>query len=174
MVKLHPASTPSHPLAQILTVQGHPEFTSEIVSKMVDVRSATGIFNVSTTNEARRRLGGKDGSGGEGFGRVGWAVWRVLLQELPTDVVNGHDVEMAPAMNGHSEPILSERDYLADESRFQDLDSIIDRPGPWTDDAFVGGSTVNAAQVEIADGPGQGFPQAAGQSSGYRRRRTGV
>nr|XP_031859523.1 uncharacterized protein CI109_004985 [Kwoniella shandongensis]KAA5526595.1 hypothetical protein CI109_004985 [Kwoniella shandongensis] len=81
MVKLHPASTSSKPIAQILTVQGHPEFTPSIVSKIVDARSAMGIFDENAAAEARRRLGGKDGSGGEGFGRIGWAVWRVLLQE---------------------------------------------------------------------------------------------
>ncbi|WWD20825.1 hypothetical protein CI109_105302 [Kwoniella shandongensis] len=78
---LHPASTSSKPIAQILTVQGHPEFTPSIVSKIVDARSAMGIFDENAAAEARRRLGGKDGSGGEGFGRIGWAVWRVLLQE---------------------------------------------------------------------------------------------
>ncbi|ORY28034.1 class I glutamine amidotransferase-like protein, partial [Naematelia encephala] len=83
MIRYHPASTSSNPLAQILTVQGHPEFTPSIVSKMVDFRSQQGIFDPPTAQEARRRLGGKDGSGGEGFGRVGWAIWRVLLQDLP-------------------------------------------------------------------------------------------
>ncbi|KAK8850650.1 hypothetical protein IAR55_004569 [Kwoniella newhampshirensis] len=83
MVRYHPASTPTKPLAQILTVQGHPEFTPPIVSKLIDARSAAGIFDEEATAEARRRFGGKDGSGGEGYGRVGWAVWRVLLQEIP-------------------------------------------------------------------------------------------
>ncbi|WVQ86130.1 hypothetical protein IAT38_008298 [Cryptococcus sp. DSM 104549] len=80
MVKLHPDSTEAKPLAQILTVQGHPEFTPSIVSHIVDSRSELGVFDDEATAEARRRLGGKDGTGGEGFGRIGWAVWRVLLQ----------------------------------------------------------------------------------------------
>lgn len=82
-VKLHPASTPERPLAQVLTVQGHPEFTPAIVNIMVDVRSSMGVFDDATTAEARRRLVGKDGSGGEGVGRVGDAIWRVMLQDLP-------------------------------------------------------------------------------------------
>ncbi|KIR35382.1 cytoplasmic protein [Cryptococcus deuterogattii MMRL2647] len=79
----HPQSTPSHPLAQILTIQGHPEFTPSIVNHVVNARDASGVFDQATTKEARRRAGGKHGTGGEGFGRIGWAVWRVLLQDLP-------------------------------------------------------------------------------------------
>lgn len=82
-VKKHPASTPEKPLAQILTIQGHPEFTPDIVNRLVDLRSSAGIFDPEATAEARRRLGGKDGSGGEGEGRLGWAIWRVMLQDLP-------------------------------------------------------------------------------------------
>ncbi|OWZ29081.1 cytoplasmic protein [Cryptococcus neoformans A2-102-5] len=81
--KPHPLSTPSRPLAQILTVQGHPEFTPSIVNHVINARAATGVFDEQTVKEARRRAGGKDGTGGEGFGRIGWAVWRVLLQDLP-------------------------------------------------------------------------------------------
>lgn len=84
MIKLHPASTPSAPLAQIFTVQGHPEFTPDIVNRMLDVRVPAGIFSPEEGAESRRRAGGKDGSGGEGYGRVGWAIWRVMLQDLPS------------------------------------------------------------------------------------------
>ncbi|WWC65320.1 uncharacterized protein I303_107938 [Kwoniella dejecticola CBS 10117] len=82
-VKYHPYSSPTNPLAQILTVQGHPEFTPEIVSHIIDARHATGVFDEKVTKEARRRAGGK-GQGGEGFGRIGWSVWRVLLQHIPS------------------------------------------------------------------------------------------
>lgn len=122
MVKLHPSSTVEQPLAQIFTVQGHPEFTPSIVSHIVDARSATGVFNPTATIEARRRLGGKDGSGGEGFGRVGWAIWRVLLQELPTAA-----------------------------SKYRDVDRVLDRRGPWTADEFVGGTTVSEAVITLTD-----------------------
>lgn len=83
MVKLHQSSTPSKPLAQIFTVQGHPEFTPEIVNKILDVRIAGGVLSQEEGEESRRRAGGKDGSGGEGYGRLGWAIWRVMLQDLP-------------------------------------------------------------------------------------------
>ncbi|WVO24571.1 uncharacterized protein IAS62_005939 [Cryptococcus decagattii] len=81
--KPHPQSTPFHPLAQIITIQGHPEFTPSIVHHVVNARESSGVFDHATTKEARRRAGGKHGTGGEGFGRIGWAVWRVLLQHLP-------------------------------------------------------------------------------------------
>ncbi|WWC98283.1 hypothetical protein V866_005174 [Kwoniella sp. B9012] len=84
-VRYHPLSSPSNPIAQILTVQGHPEFTPSIVSHIIDARSSTGVFSPEVTKEARRRAGGK-GTGGEGFGRIGWSVWRVLLQNVPVPV----------------------------------------------------------------------------------------
>lgn len=84
MAYYHPSSsTGSAPLARIFTIQGHPEFTPSIVSHVIDARVEAGVFNVGVAEEAKRRMGGKDGSGGEGLGRLGWAIWRVMLQELP-------------------------------------------------------------------------------------------
>lgn len=84
MIKLYPsegqASASEPPQAHIFTIQGHPEFTPSIVDIMVDVREAGGVFDEQTTAEARRRAGGKAGTGGEGLGKVGWAIWRVMLQ----------------------------------------------------------------------------------------------
>ncbi|GMK56189.1 hypothetical protein CspeluHIS016_0300290 [Cutaneotrichosporon spelunceum] len=110
-VKKHPASTPEKPLAQILTIQGHPEFTPGIVSSLVEMRAAAGVFNTDVAAEARRRLGGKDGSGGEGEGRLGWAIWRVMLQDLSANV----------------------DDYVSDESRYAAINKLLDREGPLTD-----------------------------------------
>jgi hypothetical protein len=81
-VKHHPASTADKPLAQVLTIQGHPEFTPAIVNHIIDARAGL-VFAEDETKEARRRAPGKDGSGGEGEGRLGWAIWRVMLQDLP-------------------------------------------------------------------------------------------
>jgi len=80
MLKYHPDQ--QH--ARIFTIQGHPEFTPSIVSHVIDAREKTGVFVGEVAEEAKRRKGGKDGSGGEGLGRLGWAIWRVMLQELPT------------------------------------------------------------------------------------------
>lgn len=77
-VKHFPDSTSEKPLAHVLTIQGHPEFTPAIINHITDVRAP--IFGPEATVEARRRAGGKDGTGGEGHGRLGWAVWRVMLQ----------------------------------------------------------------------------------------------
>lgn len=81
-VKPHKSSTPGKPAAHVLTIQGHPEFTPSIINHITDLRSEQGIFDTEATAEARRRAGGKDGSGGEGIGRLGWAIWRVMLQDL--------------------------------------------------------------------------------------------
>jgi len=136
MIKLHPSSTDSHPIAHILTVQGHPEFTPDIVEKVVDAREQTKVFDAPTTAEARRRLGGKDGSGGEGFGRVGWAIWRVMLQPRPEADVVMEGIDKSGA-------------YLQDEARYSAVDKVLDRPGPWTDEQFVGGLEVGHAKVEL-------------------------
>lgn len=109
MVRMSSASTSAHPIAQIFTVQGHPEYTPDIVHKMIDVREVEGKIDAATATEARRRAGGKDGSGGEGYGRVGWAIWRVMLPE----------------------------------SKYNAIDRILDRRGPWTAEEFVGGQLVS-------------------------------
>lgn len=83
MVQYHPSSSQNDPLARIFTIQGHPEFTPSIVSHIIDARVEAGVFKGQEAEEAKRRMGGKDGSGGEGLGRLGWAIWRVMLQDLP-------------------------------------------------------------------------------------------
>ena len=136
MLKLHPTSTAENPIAHILTVQGHPEFTPDIVSRIVDLRSESGVFDQVAAAEARRRAGGKDGSGGEGFGRIGWAIWRVMLQERPPARDADGDVEMT---NGHGSKVAA---YLKDETRYAAIDKVLDRRGPWTAEEFVGGAEV--------------------------------
>lgn len=135
MIKYHSSSTQSNPLAHILTIQGHPEFTPSIVSHVVDARASTGIFDPEVTAEALRRLGGKDGSGGEGLGRVGWAIWRVLLQDLPMRLPDDEAMDQNPP-----EEVAR---YLAAPHRYADVDKVLDRRGPWTAEEFVGGSTVS-------------------------------
>jgi GMP synthase-like glutamine amidotransferase len=80
MVKYHPSNSD---LAQIFTIQGHPEFTPSLVSHVIDARVKAGVFKGEAAEEAKRRMGGKDGTGGEGLGRLGWAIWKVMLQDLP-------------------------------------------------------------------------------------------
>lgn len=55
--------------ARVLTVQGHPEFTEEIVRELLEARRAQGIFGEEVFREAMGRVGeGTDGVGvGGGF-----------------------------------------------------------------------------------------------------------
>ncbi|KAJ9117518.1 hypothetical protein QFC22_004368 [Naganishia vaughanmartiniae] len=88
-----------HRPIRILALQGHPEFIPDIVNKIIDVRSSSGVLDAATTEEARRRAGRKmvggqgvlrsktsagqsdEGVEGlEGRGVVGWAVLQVLLE----------------------------------------------------------------------------------------------
>lgn len=62
----------------ILTVQGHPEFSPDIVHKIIDAREASGVLNAETVKEARVKASKRD----DGIGLIGKAVWQVLG---PTD-----------------------------------------------------------------------------------------
>lgn len=64
---------------RILTIQGHPEFTPDIVKKIIDRRMADKVFSDEVGREALRRVRGKSDAGGEGLGRVGWGVWNMML-----------------------------------------------------------------------------------------------
>jgi len=163
MIKLHSSSTPSNPIAHILTVQGHPEFTPGIVEKVVNAREETKVFDTPTAAEARRRLGGKDGSGGEGFGRVGWAIWRVMLQPRPTMGDVPVDVEMTDGSNKVAT-------YLSDETRYSAIDKVLERSGPWTDEQFVGGAEVGKLVAKLIIG--QESTERDRQNIGNRRRGT--
>lgn len=82
MVKYRPEPTGADtgaPIPHIFSVQGHPEFVPGLVGTMIDIRDSQGIFDAAVAAEARRRAGGRDGTGGEGLGRVGWAIWNVML-----------------------------------------------------------------------------------------------
>lgn len=50
----------------MLTVQGHPEFTEEIVRELLEARRAQGIFGEEVFREAMGRVG--DGTDGVGVG----------------------------------------------------------------------------------------------------------
>lgn len=58
----------------ILTVQGHPEFTKSISSKVIEARSASGILSTETAEDARRREDWRN----DGVTIVGRVIWGVL------------------------------------------------------------------------------------------------
>ena len=72
-----PLPTPDTPIPQIhiLTFQGHPEFTAEIVKKIVKVRSESGAMDKETAENAWPRADWHN----DGVGLIGKAIWRVLL-----------------------------------------------------------------------------------------------
>ncbi|KAH8110957.1 class I glutamine amidotransferase-like protein [Phellopilus nigrolimitatus] len=63
----------------ILTVQGHPEFTSDIVNAIIDVREKSGAMSAEVVQDGRLRAGREH----EGIGAVGRAIWRVLGVDAP-------------------------------------------------------------------------------------------
>ena len=152
MIKYHSASTIENPLAHVFCVQGHPEFSPGIVSHITDARSEAGIFDGPATAEARRRAGGKDGSGGEGFGRVGWAIWRVILQDLPVqNSSNGNrHITINGMINENGEGSSSQvRRFLDDEERYAHVDKVLERTGPWTVEQYLGASLVSPDRLGI-------------------------
>jgi len=59
---------------QILTVQGHPEFTKSIVSKVVKFRTDKGIF----TPDFARDVINRNGMRNDGVEVIAGAIWRIL------------------------------------------------------------------------------------------------
>ncbi|KAI5117618.1 hypothetical protein M0805_001218 [Coniferiporia weirii] len=86
-----PTTSPSPPIPpppppinpsqiHILTVQGHPEFTPDIVHAIVDARSRPGgPMDAAVAREGRERAERPH----EGIGAVGRAIWRVLGVQAP-------------------------------------------------------------------------------------------
>jgi hypothetical protein len=59
---------------QILTLQGHPEFTNAISSLVVDAREANGAMDKATASLSRSRANWRN----DGTGPIGKAIWGVL------------------------------------------------------------------------------------------------
>ena len=57
-----------------MTVQGHPEFTADIVNAIIDVREKLGVMSEEDVKEGRGRAGRHH----EGYGIIGHTIWRVL------------------------------------------------------------------------------------------------
>ncbi|KAI0795069.1 class I glutamine amidotransferase-like protein [Abortiporus biennis] len=62
---------------QIFTVQGHPEFSQQIVSSLINTREKNGILTKEIADSARERGSWRN----DGVGVVGRAVWRILVDE---------------------------------------------------------------------------------------------
>ncbi|KZV76895.1 class I glutamine amidotransferase-like protein [Peniophora sp. CONT] len=67
-----PGPTEALPPIHIFTVQGHPEFTKEIVHELVEARSKSGILDTKTADQARKRAEWRND--GVHIGRVIWAI----------------------------------------------------------------------------------------------------
>lgn len=87
LVRLYPSSMSSDPAAaateparmHILTVQGHPEFTGDIVSAIIDAREKSGAMSADAVQAGRERAFLDH----EGIGAIGRAIWRVLGVDAP-------------------------------------------------------------------------------------------
>jgi hypothetical protein len=77
MVKYYTPGTAATPFLtdiHILTVQGHPEFTSPILEVLMAKRLAAGIWDGPTIGDARRRADWRN----DGVEVVGTTVFRML------------------------------------------------------------------------------------------------
>lgn len=75
VVKVSPGKSFEPTDVQILTVQGHPEFTNSIVEKIVDAREGSGVLNAAVAADARKRSASLPN---DGVKVVGQAMWRIL------------------------------------------------------------------------------------------------
>ncbi|THH07008.1 hypothetical protein EW145_g3685 [Phellinidium pouzarii] len=64
----------------IFTVQGHPEFTADIVNAIINAREKSGAMSTEVVQDGRSRAARKH----EGIGAIGRAIWRVLGVGTPT------------------------------------------------------------------------------------------
>ena len=62
---------------QIVSVQGHPEYPSEMMQMFLDERTGYMHYPETILEEARKRIA--DPTGLSGRTAVGWAVLRILL-----------------------------------------------------------------------------------------------
>ncbi|KAH9991945.1 class I glutamine amidotransferase-like protein [Russula compacta] len=72
---LTPVSDGSIPQIHILTLQGHPEFTTGIVKEMIRARSESGVMDKATAEDGWIRA--NERNDGSSIARV---IWKVLLQ----------------------------------------------------------------------------------------------
>ena len=66
----------SMPPIHILTLQGHPEFTTGIVKEIIKVRGKNGAMDECTVENGLIRADDRN----DGDGTIGRAIWEVLLQ----------------------------------------------------------------------------------------------
>jgi GMP synthase-like glutamine amidotransferase len=71
-----PSHTATLPPIQILTLQGHPEFTESIVSSIVEQRAASGVIDAEAAKDSERRRFWKTDS----LDVIGKVIWGAMLQ----------------------------------------------------------------------------------------------
>lgn len=64
------------PPIQIITVQGHPEFTESVVSAIIEQRAASGVIDSEAAQDAEKRRYWKT----DGIDVFGQILWDVILQ----------------------------------------------------------------------------------------------
>lgn len=77
MVRLRDSANPGDLTAddvQIFTVQGHPEFTERIMTKLLDARQDSGVIGADLAEDGKRRVVLRN----DGVDVVGNAIWRVI------------------------------------------------------------------------------------------------
>ena len=76
MVRFLPSSNTQELFAsiQIITTQGHPEFTEPIVTSLVEARSESGVIDAQAAKDCQRRRFWRN----DGVDVIGRVVWRVL------------------------------------------------------------------------------------------------
>jgi len=84
MVRFHPPEEATHVHGkshiQILTIQGHPEFTQPIISDIVEQRSAAGVMSAQVSEDLKKRLekGWDKQAQKDSTDTVGRVIWDII------------------------------------------------------------------------------------------------
>lgn len=99
-----------------------------------------------------------------------------MLQGRVGGVDNDGDVNMES--NGESSTSRHVNAFLTDDSRYEAVDRVLERPGPWTAEEFTGGDTVSDPYIvrlrECAYDSGQKGVEGKHQDPCHRRRGSGL
>ena len=82
MIKFRDDQPGRDPVGQVITMQGHPELTTDLTAFLMEIRLKSEVLSESEVAEAWRRVDGSSGTGGADEDIAGWAMLDFMLADL--------------------------------------------------------------------------------------------